>query len=637
MTRFILPIFTALLLFYQSVTFAATSKEINIGILAYLPNAQMEKKYQPLADYLEQKLGDRQVNLIPLNYDGDEIEKAIESHQLDLLFTNPSHFIKLRTHYKLSGAILTKVVMRNGIPLSAFGGVIFTQADNRDINTLSDIANKHIAAADPRSLGGYQAQVYEALTHDVKLKHTTYLNKHNTIVETILAGKADVGFVRSGVLENMMQKGQLQRHQIKIIHQQENTNFPFILSTRLYPEWPVLALPRLSSEDVRLVASALLTLDEKLPAAKAAKIGGFDPPADYLPVEELVRSLRLPPYDKAPAFTLADIWSKHQLALILLLFTFVIISTLSIVIHRKNRSLIRNRESLRQAASVFTHTREGIIITDANASIININKAFETITGYSKKEVLGQNPSMLKSGIQTLEFYQAMWKRLQTEHNWQGEVSNRRKNGEVYTELLTIDAIYDSKNNLKGYVGLFSDITLQKEQQKALEHLAHYDALTGLPNRIVFNDRLQQAIKLAHRHGQTIAVVYIDLDGFKEINDNYGHHIGDKILTETALRMQSVLREGDTVARLGGDEFVALLLEMSPNEEEEICHRLLSIIKSPIQIDNHELGVSASIGVSLYSHKKPIHSNELVNQADQSMYAAKHNGKNQFVIFNQGE
>jgi diguanylate cyclase (GGDEF)-like protein/PAS domain S-box-containing protein len=294
----------------------------------------------------------------------------------------------------------------------------------------------------------------------------------------------------------------------------------------------------------------------------------------------------------------------------------------------------RKEEKIRLAACVFSHAREGITITKADGTIIDINEAFTRITGYSREEAIGQNPRMLKSGRQDAEFYAAMWRDLKGPGHWSGEVWNRRKNGEVYAELLNISAVRDANGITQQYVALFSDITGIKKHQHQLEHIAHFDALTNLPNRVLLADRLQQAMAQAHRRGQQLAVAYLDLDGFKNINDHYGHGAGDHVLVALAQRMKHVLRECDTIARLGGDEFVAVLADLGDVAASlPMLDRLLGAAAQPIQWGEYSLQVSASLGVTFYPQANDVGTEQLLRQADQAMYQAKVAGKNRCQIF----
>lgn len=290
---------------------------------------------------------------------------------------------------------------------------------------------------------------------------------------------------------------------------------------------------------------------------------------------------------------------------------------------------------LRLAASVFTHAHEGIVIVDVNACIVDVNSMYEQITGYSRHELLGKNPRISKSGRQSREFYEVMWRSLTEQGHWDGEVWNRRKNGEIYPALLTLSAVRNTQGEIQQYLGILSDITQIKDYQQHLEHVAQHDALTGLPNRLLLADRLSQAIAQVERHGKSIAVVYLDLDGFKEVNDTHGHDVGDELLIAVAQRMKDTLREGDTVARLGGDEFVCLLIDFDGQAEcERAISRLLQVIHDPIQLGRLQLQVSASLGVAIYP-TDAWDADQLMRCADQAMYQAKQSGKNRIQWFQQ--
>lgn len=291
-------------------------------------------------------------------------------------------------------------------------------------------------------------------------------------------------------------------------------------------------------------------------------------------------------------------------------------------------------ENLQLAASVFTHAREGIMITHADGTILNINESFIRITGYSRDEVLGQNPRMFKSMRHGAEFYRKLWQDLHELGQWSGEIWNRRKTGEIFPLSQTISSVRSPSGQTHAYVSLFSDISAQKAQQSELERLAHFDALTGLPNRVLLADRLHQAMVQAQRRSQTLAVVYIDLDGFKAVNDQQGHQAGDQLLTIVASHMKQALREGDTLARLGGDEFAAVLIDL-PDVAScmPLLHRLLAASAQVVQVNNCALQVSASIGVTFYPQMQDIDADQLLRQADHAMYQAKLAGKNRFQFF----
>lgn len=289
---------------------------------------------------------------------------------------------------------------------------------------------------------------------------------------------------------------------------------------------------------------------------------------------------------------------------------------------------------LQLAASVLTHAQEGIMITAPDGHILEVNAAFSDITGYTREEVLGATPRILSSGRNAPDFYAAMFETLRTTGRWQGEIWNRRKDGTVYAQNETISAVHDASGQLLHYVSLFSDITALKEHQARLEHSAHFDALTDLPNRVLLMDRLHQGMVHAQRRQELLALVFLDLDGFKEVNDQHGHAVGDQLLKTLALRMRSALRDGDTLARLGGDEFVAVLIDL-PDADASVplLQRLLHAAAEPVQLEQHQVQVSASLGVTYYPQPGNVDADMLLRQGDQAMYLAKMGGKNRFHIF----
>lgn len=289
----------------------------------------------------------------------------------------------------------------------------------------------------------------------------------------------------------------------------------------------------------------------------------------------------------------------------------------------------------RLAATVFTHAREAIVITDAEVRIIDANQTFERITGYRRADVLGQNPSIMNSGRHPPEFFAEMWQNLQDQGYWYGEIWNRHRDGHLYAVMLALSVVRDNRGCISHYVGLFSDITLQKQYAQQLEQMAFHDALTGLANRILLRDRVLHAMARCRRRGTPLALAFIDLDGFKTVNDHYGHDIGDELLIAVSQRMLEALREEDTLARLGGDEFVAVFTDWhSLPALQGLLDRLLEAIATPLLIRNHQLGVSASIGVAVYDPECPDGDADLLlRQADQAMYTAKTLGKSRYHFF----
>ena len=290
-------------------------------------------------------------------------------------------------------------------------------------------------------------------------------------------------------------------------------------------------------------------------------------------------------------------------------------------------------EELKLAASIFDASSEAMLITDAQNHIIKVNPAFTHMTGYHYEEVLGKNPGFLSSGRQGKTFYRDMWRSLKTIGYWQGELWNRRKDGEVFAEWLTINVVYDEEGNIYRHVALFSDITEKKRSDEMIWSHANFDHLTQLPNRRLFRDRLAQEIKKADRANLRTALLFIDLDRFKEINDTLGHDAGDNVLIEAAHRIGKCVRESDTVARLGGDEFTVIMSRITDTSHiERVAQDIIRSLSKPYDVDGETAVTSASIGIALYP-ADGVTVEQLLKHADKAMYAAKSEGRNRFSYF----
>lgn len=297
------------------------------------------------------------------------------------------------------------------------------------------------------------------------------------------------------------------------------------------------------------------------------------------------------------------------------------------------RTLEKQAGELRLAGHVFDTSREGIIITDPETRILAVNPAFTLITGFSPEDVVGRSPGVLRSGYHTPEFYEAMWTSIRDTGSWSGEIYNRRKDGHVYPEQISIGTVRGPDGEVRHYVGTFLDISERKEAESRIRHLAEFDTLTQLPNRALLTDRLSQAIAMARRNGDKLAVLFIDLDRFKNVNDSLGHATGDRILQEVASRLCLIVRESDTVSRLGGDEFVVVVTSLEhAGNAMPTAQKILASLGRPYQIDDHELQLTPSIGIAIY----PDNGNDnesLLKNADAAMYHAKSSGRNNFQFF----
>jgi diguanylate cyclase (GGDEF)-like protein/PAS domain S-box-containing protein len=290
-------------------------------------------------------------------------------------------------------------------------------------------------------------------------------------------------------------------------------------------------------------------------------------------------------------------------------------------------------EHQRLAAMVLETMTEAVIVTDAERRIVSVNRAFARNTGYAPGEVLGRTPAILKSGHHDRAFHYAMWETLRGTGQWQGEIWNRRKNGEIYPEWLMIHAVRDSEDRVIRYVGVYSDVNRHEEVQRRIHHLAFYDGLTGLPNRELFGDRLGLALTQAHRKNEKVGVMFMDLDRFKYINDTLGHGVGDRLLKIVAERLKSTLREGDTIARIGGDEFTAILAGMhGPSHAVSVCEKILKELDRPVMLEGRSFCVTCSIGLSVFPDDGEDQ-NTLMKKADIAMYRAKELGRNNCQLY----
>ncbi|MEQ6340181.1 MAG: diguanylate cyclase [Gammaproteobacteria bacterium] len=307
--------------------------------------------------------------------------------------------------------------------------------------------------------------------------------------------------------------------------------------------------------------------------------------------------------------------------------------TIRVVAAQDIRERKKAEEKLRQAATVFDNTSEAIVITDAEHSIVAVNRAFSDITGYESPEVLGKAPRIYQSGRHNKTVLTELQSSLETHGQWRGEIWNRRKNGDVYPAWECVTEIKGEQGRVTNTVRVFSDISAMKESEKRLHYLAHHDALTGLPNRLLFQENLNQALRRAKRHKQRVALLFLDLDRFKIINDTLGHACGDRLLQETALRLRKAVRAEDMVARLGGDEFTIILADIAhPEDAAILAKKLIDAVAEPIATDGHEITTSTSMGISIYPDDAED-SEGLAKAADAAMYRAKEHGRHNYQFY----
>ena len=300
---------------------------------------------------------------------------------------------------------------------------------------------------------------------------------------------------------------------------------------------------------------------------------------------------------------------------------------------RDNTRQRHAEEQLRLAAKVFESSGEAIMITDANGIMISVNQAFTAVTGYSAAEAVGSNASMLASGRHSREFFSDMWCAMLGNGYWQGEIWNRRRNGEIFPEWMGISSVRDEKGVISHFVGIFSDISERKAVEAKIAFLAHHDPLTGLPNRLLLKDRMQQAMVHGERTGRKVALLFVDLDRFKAVNDSFGHPVGDVLLRDAAQRLLACVRDSDTISRHGGDEFLVVLTDLQNSEAPaRIAAKIMAVLGEPFHIEAHEAKISASVGIAVYP-EDGADFDQLLKKADTAMYHAKGAGRNAFRFY----
>lgn len=607
---------------------------LRIGVLEFRGKEKALAEWQPHADYLAKRLAPRRFEIVPLSL--AEFPPAIAGRRVDLLITNTGHYVELEAKNNVARIATMRIAGPHG-PVDRFGGTVIARAERADLKGYGDLREQRLMVPDKSGFGGWQVHLPEARTAGIDLLNDTReiieVKNQEKVVEGVLAGQADAGFVRSDLIESMAAKGKIDLAALRVVGARSTPNYPYAHSTQLYPHWPFARLEHVSDDLTRDLLITLLELKPEDPAALAAGIYGWTLPHNYQSVHDLFLEFRLGPYADLPV-RLSDVMGIYGKLIIGTVAAIIalLLAALWSALHA-NRALQRSRERMLLAAGVFEHAQEGIIITDAQGIIVEVNDTFLGLTGYSRNEVIGRNPRFLASGKQDQNFYKDLWRTLFEDGFWRGELLNKRKDGSFYVQQSSISAVRSPAGKITHFIGLSSDISALKDSQLRLEQMAYFDALTGLPNRRMLSDRLHQAIAFAQRNGLLLAVCYLDLDGFKPINDTWGHAAGDRLLIETARRLSASVRGGDTVCRLGGDEFVVLLGGLQQLEECEIAlERLREAICAPYLLAEGEAMLSASIGVTVFPMDN-ADADTLIRHADQSMYASKQNGRNRHTIY----
>ncbi|MGC2167044.1 MAG: EAL domain-containing protein [Gallionella sp.] len=658
----------------------AAEHDIRIGVLSFRPLETTLLQWQPTADYLNRKIPGYRFIVIPMYY--NELDLAINRKEFDFVLTNPEHFVTVREDHGLI-AIATLMPIAEGRPVTSFGGVILTRSDRDDIRDIGDLRGKKIASPSEQSLGGYMMQRWELSKAGLEIsdlgsvQHTGM--PHDKVVVEVMEGRADAGFVRTGILESMAREGKIRLDKFKVLNRQSGEKFPQMLSTDLSPEWPMAAELYVPDKLVKMVTLALLNIQPDDPAARLGNYFGFSPAGNYNLVESIMVRLKLNP-ERAHEFDLRDITRKYALELIIgsMLLIIAVLSTAFYLantnkrLQKSNRKRANLAEALQRANAtleeqVAVRTAELqqseqrskkalqelqlqklaldehaiVSTTDIAGTITYVNKRFCEISQYDAEELIGKNHRMVNSGLHPKEFFMEMYQVIGRGEVWHNEVCNRAKDGSLYWLDMTVVPFKDETGKPYQYISIRTDITKRKESEQAIQHLAYYDPLTSLPNRRMLMDRLQHAVSSSKRNNEHGAILFIDLDNFKLLNDTKGHSIGDQLLVEVATRLKSCVREQDTVARLGGDEFVLLLERLgtehgtAAGHAERVAEKILQDLNLPYMLDDYEYHGSPSIGITLFCDST-IDVDDLIKHADSAMYQAKSAGRNSVRFYDPG-
>jgi diguanylate cyclase (GGDEF)-like protein/PAS domain S-box-containing protein len=620
-----------------------------IGVLSFQNKPDTLTQWSATAQWLSQQLKPEQFQIVPLTY--EELDRATASALVDFVFTNPEHYVVLRNRHHLR-PMVTLSLLEGTQVLDSFGAVIFTRADN-DIHTLQDVRGRRIAAVNPDSLGGFLMGADEFRNAGIDLTRNPQVElewtgvPHSRVAQSVMAGQADVGMVRTGVLEQMQAKGQLRLEQLRVLNPQPDAQFPLLLSTALYPEWPFAAQPQTPNAVVKAVTMALLSVPPESPAAQSGHYFGFSSPADYTSVEELMRRLGVYPGMRERALWQA-VWQDYPQRVVFTLLGLMMggvgIAGYFWSSNRRLRELTKQnleaRTGLEVAAAAF-NSQVGLIITDAQTRIRRANPAMARMLGYTEQDLLDSTTSVLRSASVPAGSLRGLWQRVNAQGHWEGELMCQHANGSAVPCMVTISCIHDAAGQVTGFVGSFTDITEQKKAEGDIRQLAYYDPLTRLPNRRMFLEQLQTIMDQALANGTLAGIMFVDLDHFKNLNDAHGHSVGDQLLRLIAQRLMLLVGTRDLAARLGGDEFVIVLPGLDTSEERAtaqtlaMAQRIHEALLAPFELDTGltdrtqtlRYTCSGSIGVALFG-LVPEPLTEVLKRADVAMYKSKQDGRN---------
>lgn len=630
-----------------------TKPSLNIAVLAYRDKQTTSERWQPLLSYLQKEVP---THTLSLNiYYHLELEQAVANQQVDFVFTHPSHYVLLTHRNGLSSPLASLINQEGDTPTDQFGGVAFALANRNDINNWKDLKGKTLAAIAVTSTGGYQMQAFELFQRGIRLPADAKVietgQPQHLAVKAVLNQQADVGFVRTGVLEALSHSGYFDMQQIKIINRTDPSNFPFVTSTRLYPEWPFAAMPHVDKDVTRRVAAALLAIKSGSDLAQSMQISGFTIPGDYRVFDEMMRQLRIEPFAQTQYFDLRDVaqrwWFElglvSSLTISTLLFFIILLLIRNRTIKQAKRTIEQSMQKIRQLSLVVEQSPEGIMITDTQGRIEYMNPAYETITGFTLNELSGKNPSVLQSRDTPKIIFKQMWDNLSQGKHWRGEIINKRKSGETYPSDNIISPVKNSQGQTSHFLAIHKDTSTIKNHQKRIQNLLYFDQVTGLPNRTQLIETMDQLLNQKSSLGVVAGLILINVDHFKLINEIHGSYSGDALLKAMAERLADFVRDSGFVARSGGDEFAILSYRPEHIIDCESCiigleQTLLEEIEKPYIIGGERFAITCSLGASFLGREetKQVHEDILtltISHANTALKQVKESGGHGWKLF----
>lgn len=607
----------------------AQEATVNVGVLSFRPKGLAETQWRALTDHLNRSIPEVRFTLTIYSY--PEQQEAVRRQAVDVLVTQPGEYVRLVHENGLSAPLATLIQLEDGKPVRAMGGVILARGDDTDLRDLQDLQNRRIASPNVQSFGAYQIQANELARVGVKPQHILETGlPQDLAVQALLDRRVDAAFVRTGLIESLAREGRLNLQQVRVLNNQHYPGYPYALSTRLYPEWPVIAMPHLSESIAVRVAGALLSVPQGSELARRMGLYGFAVPADYEPVRAMMRELRQPPFDKPQPITWLDIWHQYRLLIASIALVLVVVFVMA----------LREMWQRQRMDSISNAMGEGMFVLDRQGRVSYVNRAASRLLGYPREALIGKPllPMIVAPTApgQPADGMNPLLDRQRWQLPYEGENVFINASGKAFPVEVSSQPVRRKDRFLRS-VTVFSDISERKAHSEHIYQLAYHDTLTGLPNRRLLLQRLQERLARGS-DTQRGALLFSDLDRFKQINDTLGHKVGDGLLQAVAGRMQHVVGAQGLVAHTGGDEFAVLLerLDADPRraatQARELAEQLRRAMREPFGIGSQYHQMSVSVGVALFDGPD-TGADELLKRADMAMYEAKAAGRNAIRFF----